>query len=366
MVGSARLNPRARLREAESRATTAAAAEREAAVIAAVASALLADPAAGPEQRVIQRISADIAPAGLRLELKHTPRPKAAESALPLRLRSGSGWLYANREAGWEREDAERIGRRLAELLNQSHDAAARTDTVAETETRRRVELAKSSILSAISGNLVAPLTAIKTAAGELSDSQLGEEDRRRLAEAIVHEAAQLDRIAADLRDLSAIAERTVKRNPEPCDVNETMRRAVAAVQSERGGHDIQFSLRSDLPRVHADCVQLERVFTSLVDNAVRFSPPGGSVEVRAAAANGRVTIRVIDRGRGIPGGSESQIFEPFVRTGGQGETGAAIGLAICRGFVEANGGRISVQSQARDGTAFAVSFPIAEPSAVS
>jgi two-component system sensor histidine kinase KdpD len=97
----------------------------------------------------------------------------------------------------------------------------------------------------------------------------------------------------------------------------------------------------------------------------VKFSPPDKPVEVRGVAANNRVTIRVVDHGRGIPPIQQSQVFEPFVR-GRDAQPGSGLGLAICRGFVEANGGRITLQSRTRDGSAFAVSFPIApQPSVV-
>jgi signal transduction histidine kinase len=72
------------------------------------------------------------------------------------------------------------------------------------------------------------------------------------------------------------------------------------------------------------------------------------------------VTVRVRDRGQGIPPGRREHIFEPFFR-GRQGPAGSGLGLAICRGFVEANGGRISLQTRKGEGTAFAVTFPLAE-----
>ena len=123
--------------------------------------------------------------------------------------------------------------------------------------------------------------------------------------------------------------------------------------------------MAGELPLVRADATQLERVFTNLIDNAVKFSPPGAAVEIRAAASNGRVTVRVIDHGRGIPPQQQAQVFEPFVR-GRDAQPGSGLGLAICRGFVEANGGRITLQSRARDGSAFAVTFPVArQPSIV-
>jgi two-component system sensor histidine kinase KdpD len=83
-------------------------------------------------------------------------------------------------------------------------------------------------------------------------------------------------------------------------------------------------------------------------------------------SANGRVTIRVVDHGRGIPPGEHAQVFKPFVR-GNDPQRGSGLGLAICRGFVEANGGRITLQSRGREGSAFAVTFPASpQPSVVS
>ena len=123
--------------------------------------------------------------------------------------------------------------------------------------------------------------------------------------------------------------------------------------------------MAGELPLVRADATQLERVFTNLIDNAVKFSPPGAAVEIRAAASNGRVTVRVIDHGRGIPPAQQPRVFQPFVR-GRDSQPGSGLGLAICRGFVEANGGRITLQSRTREGSAFAVSFPVAkQPSLV-
>jgi two-component system, OmpR family, sensor histidine kinase KdpD len=117
---------------------------------------------------------------------------------------------------------------------------------------------------------------------------------------------------------------------------------------------------------VRADAAQLERVFTNLIDNAAKFSPSGKPVEVRGICANRRVTIRVVDHGRGIPAAQQSQIFKPFVR-GRDAQPGSGLGLAICRGFVEANGGRITLQSRGREGSAFAVSFPaVTQPELVA
>ncbi len=109
---------------------------------------------------------------------------------------------------------------------------------------------------------------------------------------------------------------------------------------------------------MRADAAQLERVFSNLIENAIKFSPQGAPVEIRGGAGPAWVTVRFIDHGRGIPLDHRGRIFEPFFRGRGTGAGGSGLGLAICRGFVEANGGRITVQSDVGQGTSFAVSFP--------
>jgi two-component system sensor histidine kinase KdpD len=116
---------------------------------------------------------------------------------------------------------------------------------------------------------------------------------------------------------------------------------------------------------VRVDPVQAERVFTNLIENAVKFSPSDVPVRVSGSASDARVTVRVIDKGGGIPRSRRGRIFEPFVRGDDPGH-GSGLGLAICKGFVEANGGRIILQAGTEGETAFAVSFPLARQPALA
>jgi two-component system sensor histidine kinase KdpD len=114
---------------------------------------------------------------------------------------------------------------------------------------------------------------------------------------------------------------------------------------------------------VHADAAQLERAFANLLENARRYSS-GLPVSVRARMSTSGVVVRVADRGPGIPAAEQARIFEPFYRGGGNGPrpwTGSGLGLAIAKGFVEANGGRIRVESLPGQGTSFVVAFPASE-----
>ena len=164
-------------------------------------------------------------------------------------------------------------------------------------------------------------------------------------------------KLVDDLLDLSRIESGAVAPQADWCDLHDVIASAAAHAS---GDHPIEFQLPAELPLVRADAAQLERVFSNLIENAVKFSPPGSPVRISGGASSGRVAVRVADRGSGIPRRYRSQVFEPFFRGRGEAGAGSGLGLAICRGFVEANGGRIVLQSERDAGTSFTVSFPVA------
>jgi two-component system sensor histidine kinase KdpD len=183
------------------------------------------------------------------------------------------------------------------------------------------------------------------------------------LLEAIEDESARLARLVDDLLDLSKIEAGAVAPRADWCDLQDVVALAVSNLRTD---HPIELVLPPDLPLVRADPTQLERVFSNLVANAVKFSPPGAPVTIRAGVSSGRVTVRVIDQGRGIPAPHRPHVFEPFFRGRGEAGAGSGLGLAIARGFVDANGGTIVLQSGGDRGTSFAVSFPVVpQPEAV-
>jgi two-component system sensor histidine kinase KdpD len=111
---------------------------------------------------------------------------------------------------------------------------------------------------------------------------------------------------------------------------------------------------------LRVDAGQLERVLANVIENALKFSPPGATVDVAAAVAGGEVTIRVSDRGPGISSRERERIFEPFSR-GAQGG-GTGLGLAIAQGFAQANGARLNLEpDDGRAGTTFVLAIPAAE-----
>jgi two-component system sensor histidine kinase KdpD len=355
---------RAQAEHAAQRAEQAVMREREAKLLAEAASSLLgsADTRTPTISPALERALTD---AGARLELCHAPAPQVGEVALPLKMAGGTGWLYIDRDGRWTREDADRVIQALSSLIALAQERTRIAETAAEQEATRRADVAKTAIMHAISHDLRTPLTAISTAASALREQGLSDDDREELASVVGTESDRLERMVADLLDLSRIEAGAVNPRTDWCDLGDTIARAAEHVRMQRGDFPIRIDLAPALPLVRADAAQLERVFTNLIDNAAKFSPNGKSVEVRGLCANGRVTIRVVDHGRGIPAAQQSQIFKPFVR-GRDAQPGSGLGLAICRGFVEANGGRITLQSRGKEGSAFAVSFPaVAQPELV-
>ncbi len=357
VIGRLAATSRERAREAERRATHAAAREREAAVLAEAASAVLAGGDLDAQLENLGRSVAESTGGELRIELSSAP-PQGEASVVPLSSRRRPGWILAAGDAGWEREDLQRMADPLGRLIDVAHEHERISSQFAESEATRRADAAKTALLHAISHDLRSPLTAITTAAGGLRAGTISEQDRRELLSVIDDQSDRLARLVDDLLDVSRIQAGAVNPRTDWCDIAEVAANAAAGIRARLGERQIDFELPPDLPLVKADPAQLERVFSNLIENAIRYSPEDEPVRISGGSGGGKVIVRVTDRGDGIPPRRQAEIFEPFV-TGDGGHGGSGLGLAICRGLVEANGGAIRLQSGTMDGTSFALSFPL-------
>ncbi len=355
VVGRLAAIARQRAGEADARARVATAHEREAELLADTATAILTGESLSVAlENVGKRIAAACGAAYARVVLE-PPAAREDERTLSLPSRSRSAWLCLAGEPPYDAGLIERVAEPIASLVDVAVEHQEALEQMAETEAAKRTESARTAILHAVSHDLRSPITAIATAASALRTSDITARERAELIAAIEAESKRLGRLVGDLLDLSKIEAGAVAPQADWCDLHDV---AASAAQRFRGSHPIEFRLPPDLPLVRADATQLERVFSNLIENAVKFSPPDVPVEVRGGAGPAWVTVRVVDHGRGIPLDQRGLIFEPFFRGRGSGASGSGLGLAICRGFVEANGGRITVQSDVGHGTSFAVSFP--------
>ncbi len=360
VVGRLAGQSRERAAEAELRASQATAREREAVIIADSATALLG----GIEMDPIAGISSILEGPGaseLRLAAGSAPEPLPSETVVRLPTESRSAWLYAADASRWSEADLRRIARPLAGLLDVAGEREKAATREAETEAARQADAAKTVILQALSHDLRSPLTAIRTAAAGLREQSTSSADRIALIEAIEDEADRLIRLIGNLLDLSRIEAGAVHPRTDWCDLVEVISTTVANIHRPDTAQRIQIELDRELPLVRADASQIERVFSNLIENALEFSPPDEAVRIGGGVGAGKVTVRVVDRGPGVPTSQRVAIFEPFRSGRRDGREGAGLGLAISKGFVEANGGELILQADSSDGTAFAVSFPLVE-----
>lgn len=357
VVGRLAAQVRRQAAEAELRAEQAAAREREAVMLADAATALL-----GGTDDMVVAISAGLETAGrgeLRLGASAAPRAKEGEISLRLPTDARFVWLYAADSANWTETDLSRIATPLARLLDVAAERETAAARSAEAEAARQADAAKTVILHAVSHDLRSPLTAIRTAAAGLREEGTDPEDRVALIDAIEEEADRLTRLIGNLLDLSRIEAGAVHPRTDWCDLLDVISTTVSHVRDPLSSGRIQIELDGELPLVRADASQLERVFSNLIENALRFSPADQPVRISGGVGAGKVTVRVVDRGPGIPASQRASIFEPFQSGGTDRRDGVGLGLAISKGFTEANGGELRLQADSADGTAFAVSFPL-------
>ena len=237
---------------------------------------------------------------------------------------------------------------RLAEL-------AAAAIPLAESDRMR------SALLNAVSHDLRTPIASAKAAVTSLRSKEVAwsEDDRDEL---LTHADAALDRLTdlvTNLLDLSRVQAGVMQVVPSPVPLEDVVGRAIDHV----GGPDrtIDVDVPPSLPEVLADAGLLERVVANLVENALRYNPPGQPVQIRASGHGETVELRVIDTGPGIRPADRQAVFEPFQRrddhAGGTG-AGVGLGLAISRAFVEAMGGEITLDDTPGGGLTAVVALP--------
>ncbi|MFK4108606.1 ATP-binding protein [Streptomyces sp. NPDC002176] len=219
----------------------------------------------------------------------------------------------------------------------------------------------RTALLAAVSHDLRTPLAGIKAAVTSLrsDDVAWSEEDRAELLEGIEEGADRLDHLVGNLLDMSRLQTGTVTPLIREIDVDEVVPMALVGVPEDSVGLDVP----ETLPMVAVDPGLLERSVANLVENAVKYSPPGQRVTVSASALVDRVEVRVVDRGPGVPDDAKDRIFEPFQRYGDAPRgAGVGLGLAVARGFAEAMEGTLTAEDTPGGGLTMVLSLRAARP----
>lgn len=254
----------------------------------------------------------------------------------------------------------------LESLVNQVALAIERTrlsDEAQQAHVRVETERMRNAILSSVSHDLRTPLATITGAASSLLDerSRLDTSDRLELSRSIYREADRLDRLLKNLLDMMRIEAGAVQLNKDWHPVDEIVGAALSRLEERLRNHVVKTAFPPDLPMVRIDGVLLEQVLMNLLENAAKYAPLGSVIEISASAGDREVVVEVADRGQGIPAGEELRIFDKFYRAKPAREGGVGLGLTICRGVIEAHGGRIWAENRTGGGAVFRFAIPLSE-----
>jgi len=228
----------------------------------------------------------------------------------------------------------------------------------------RRLERVRRDFVANISHELRTPLATLKL----LSETLVldGGEDPAIVKDYLGRIEVEVDRLAQmvdELGSLSLIETGQVTLEREPVNIAELVRRAVERLEAQaaRSGLTVLVNLSDDLPRPSGDAHRLEQVLVNLLHNAIKFTPPGGRIQVSAADVDGAVKVSVRDTGIGIAEDDLDRVFERFYKADkSRSSTGTGLGLAIARHIIELHGGRIWAESVEGKGATLSFTLPLA------
>ena len=270
-------------------------------------------------------------------------------------LVAGELSAYANRRA------------REAEQLFEELQKAFKSAT--EAEALKQSEKLKSALLDAVTHDLRTPLTSIKASVTTLLESEgghrtieLNSEGRADFLDIINEETDRLNGFIEGMVQLARIEAGSVNATGTLANVEEIITIALERAESIVAKHRLVIHLEKDLALIRVDARAIAEVIYNLVENAAKYSPPSTTITLNSATQGNAVLISVMDEGKGIPFESREKVFEKFVRLDGDRTDGLGLGLAIARGIVEAQNGKIEIRSGENNvGTKVTLTLPIGE-----
>ncbi len=245
----------------------------------------------------------------------------------------------------------------------QAENALKRSQAMA-IQALQQSDAVKSSLLSSVSHELRTPLTAVKTMLFSLQedgDSQLSPM-RKEFLKAIDQELDYLNRLVGNLLDMSRLEAGMLMPHCEWHVLDELVEGAIRRVEVLLAGRSLHVRLAQGLPPIHVDGVQIQQVLVNLLDNAIKFSPPDSPIQITASLKAETLEVRVSNTGAGIPSDELDRIFDRFYRVQSgrsSGAPGAGLGLAICKGIVEAHGGHMMALSVPGEDTTILFRLPL-------
>jgi two-component system, OmpR family, sensor histidine kinase KdpD len=277
-----------------------------------------------------------------------------------------AGSLLVLRRPGTEpfRASEDRLLAATAAQIGLAVDRARLREEATEGEVLRRSDELKTALLGAVSHELRTPLASIMASAGSLrqKDVTWSDAEREEFHEAIEHEVKRLDRLVGELLDLSRIDAGHLVLQRQYHAFDALVDDVLGRLRATTSAHEIRVDVPEELPPVSVDYLRMDQVLSNLIENAVRYAPPGTLIEIAARTDPAGLRVEITDEGPGIAAEDRETVFAPFHRLqrGDRATTkGAGLGLAIARRLVEAHGGRIWVEAGPGRGARFVIILPV-------
>ena len=286
-------------------------------------------------------------------------RSDATAHTIPINARGELGQITVwDPQGGSLKAEEHAVVESLATQTALALEGVRLSAEVRRAELEAQASQLKAALFSGVTHDVKTPLAAITTSVTSLIEGHgFSESDRRAHLETIKQEAERLHRVVNNLLDVARLRAGALEpiktRNP----IDELMESVVSRLQPLLEGRDIDMRIGDDVPEVAMDVVQIDQVLTNLLENAVKFTPPGSPISLSAIGNDDGVRVTVADRGPGIPKEDRTRIFEPFERNDPTA-SGTGLGLAISNAIVIAHGGRIWVADQPAGGAAFTFELP--------
>lgn len=296
-----------------------------------------------------------------------TPNGKAAAEGVFKRFLSGEE--VRDQELEVRRADGTTVWVSLSvrPIRDKEGRVVASRSIMADITEHRKLDQLKDDFIGLVSHELRSPMTvitgAINTALTEAE--RLSPEETRQLLKDAAAESESLSNLLTNLLELSRVQAQRLVLYSEAIDARKIIGEAVDKIKRQYSTHKFVISLPRRLPPIYADSLRLERILYNLLENAVKYSPPGGEVRVSAKPQGEHLVIGVSDQGIGIPPADQAKLFAPFQRLEKRpsGVRGVGLGLMVCRRLVEAHGGNIWVESEPGHGSSFFFTMPLSQSS---
>lgn len=254
-------------------------------------------------------------------------------------------------------------------LITQALERLHLTEQAKDATLQAESEALRNALLSAISHDLRTPLTRISGAASALIEecSACADVEQQDLGKVILDEAQRMSDLTTKILNMARLSSGKIILHQDWNALEEIVGSALTRLDKNLRNRPVRTQVPDSVPLVWIDAVLVEQVLVNLIENAIKYTPPGSPIDISAALLPTAIRLTVSDYGPGIPKGMAERLFDKFYRHETETQTGGVgLGLALCRTIVEAHGGTIKATNLIGKGAAFIIDLPLREPPALN